>query len=78
MYDTTRQQFYWLHMASDVYEYVIICTSYVKNRGKQYVYAKHLKLFPPSGPLEFVAMDIIGPLPRTIHGNEFVLVITNR
>jgi hypothetical protein len=35
-------------------------------------------LFSAKGPLESVAMDILGPLPRTKHGNRFLLVIADR
>jgi hypothetical protein len=34
--------------------------------------------FPANGPLESVALDILGPLPRTRHGNRFLLVISDR
>ena len=37
-----------------------------------------MKLFPATGPLEFLGMDLLGPLPRTHQGNEYVLVITDR
>ena len=37
-----------------------------------------MKLFPATKPLEFVAMDILGPLPRTRHGMRFILVVTDR
>ena len=37
-----------------------------------------MKLFPAAGSLAFVAMDLLGPLPKTEHGNKFVLVITDR
>ena len=37
---------------------------------------KDLKLLPASGLLEFVAMDLLGPLPKTAHGNRHVLVMT--
>lgn len=38
-----------------------------------------MKLFPPPKPLEFVALDILGPLPKTKKGNHrFILVIGDR
>jgi hypothetical protein len=35
-------------------------------------------MFPPDRPLEFIAMDILGPLPLTARGNRFVLCIGDR
>jgi hypothetical protein len=37
-----------------------------------------MKLFPPSAPLEFVGIGILGPLRGTKRGNRFLLVITER
>ena len=39
---------------------------------------KGLKLFPAAGPLPVVAMDLLGPLPKTAHGNRHVPVMTDR
>ena len=78
MYDTMRCEFYWPHMANDVYETVQRCESCAATRGTQYTKQKHLRLFPANGPLEFVAMDILGPLPKTKQGNQFVVVLTDR
>lgn len=36
---------------------------------------RHFQLFPASEPLQFIAMDVLGPLPQTNHGNVFVLVM---
>ena len=41
-------------------------------------HSSFLKLFPPTRPLEFVAIDILGPLARTTQGNRFLLVISDR
>jgi hypothetical protein len=37
-----------------------------------------MKFFPPCAPLEFVGIDILGPLPETKRGNRFLLVMTDR
>jgi len=37
-----------------------------------------LKLFPAKAPLEYVAVDILGPLPRSTSGQRFILVMTDR
>ncbi|CAN8075930.1 unnamed protein product [Agarophyton chilense] len=78
MYYTLRQQFYWPHMADDVYTFVGQCQSCVRTRGGIRKHRKNLKLFPAAGPLEFVAIDLLGPLPKTKKGYQHILEITNR
>ena len=78
MYYTLRREYYWPHMASDAFSTVRNCTSCAATRGTLVKNQKDLKLFPAAGPLEFVAMDLLGPLPKTAHGNQHVLVITDR
>lgn len=36
-----------------------------------------MKLFPANGPLEFVSMDIMGPLSKMASENQYLLVITD-
>lgn len=62
----------------DVYKTVKDCRLYDTTRGTQYNHQKHLRLFPAKGMLEFIAMDILGPLPTTKTGKQFVVVITDR
>ena len=78
MYETMRRFLYWPLMASDVYDYVRGCASCARVRGTAAQRQKLLTLFPAAGPLEFVAMDIAGPYPRTRNGNEYVVVLTDR
>lgn len=78
MYDSIRREFYWPHMANDVYQVVKESNSCARMRGTRHAHQKHLRLFPANGPLEFVAMDLLGPLPKTTKGNQNVLVITAR
>jgi hypothetical protein len=37
-----------------------------------------MKLFTPGAPFEFIAMDLLGPLPKTTSGNQYVMVIMDR
>jgi hypothetical protein len=37
-----------------------------------------LQMFPPSAPMEFLAMDILGPLTQIDKVNRFLLVVTDR
>ena len=78
MYYTLRREYYWPHMASDAFSTVRNCTSCAATRGTLVKIQKDPKLFPAAGPLEFVAMDLLDSLPKTAHGNQHVLVITDR
>ncbi|CDF39905.1 unnamed protein product [Chondrus crispus] len=78
MYYTLRREYYWPHMANDAFSTVRNCASCAAPRGTLVRHQKDLKLFPAAGPLDFVAMDLLGPLPKTAHGNRHVLVMTDR
>ena len=78
MFLSLRRTYFWPRMAADIYETVSNCDACARNRIAEKAKTNPLKLFPAKGPLESVAMDILGPLPRTKHGNRFLLVITDR
>ena len=78
MYTTLRRYAYWPSMAIDVYNVVRNCPSCARQRIKLRRHHSFLKLFPASKPGEQVAIDLLGPLPRTRSGFEYVLVITDR
>ena len=48
------------------------------NRAKLRKHLNRLKLFPATLPLESLAIDILGPLPKTKARKRFLLVITDR
>lgn len=64
-------------MANDVYTYVEKCPS-CRKRRQHPTHQQLLQLFSPERPLEFVVMNILGPLPKTKTGNKFTVVITGR
>ena len=78
MYHTLRQHYYWPSLPIDVYNVVRNCTQCAKERVKLRKKKSFLKLFPASRPLQYVAIDILGPLQRTKRKNTHVLVITDR
>lgn len=77
MYDTLLRTFYWRDMHNDVYRTVQYCLSCAKIRGSPLQHQQHLKIFEPDGPLEFVELEILGPLPKITSGNRFFPVITD-
>ena len=78
MFQTLRRTFYWPSMAMDVFNTVRQCSSCAKERLSLRRHSRFLKLFPAERPLEYVAINILGPLPRTQSGNKYLLVITDR
>lgn len=77
MFDTSRQTYDWPHMASNVYITIAKCECCVRN-GSQYRHKRPLQFFPAPEPFDFIAMDILGLLPKTNQGDQFVCVMTDR
>lgn len=79
LFATLRKDFFWQGMSSDCRAFVARCPSCaaqaLKTARRR---TSYLKLFMPNGPLEFVCLDILGPLPKTSAGNKFLLVISDR
>jgi Integrase zinc binding domain len=61
MFLSLRRAYFWPGMAADVYETVKRCDACARNRINERRKTNPLKLFPAKGPLESVAMDILGP-----------------
>jgi transposase InsO family protein len=70
---------FWPSLARYCVATVRSCMSYVAKRfkrGPRRMVPQNI--FPPIRPLEFVAIDVLGPLPTKSRGNEFVLCMTDR
>jgi Integrase zinc binding domain len=68
LYYTLRQQYYWPSMTLDCFETVKNCLTCAKERISLIKRRKYIVLFPAEGSLEYVAIDILGPLPKTREG----------
>ena len=78
LYEKLRREFYWPSMAVEAYSTVRNCVECAKNRITLRKHASHLKLFPAQAPLEYVAIDILGPLLTSRRKNRYLLVIVDR
>jgi Integrase zinc binding domain len=78
MFRSMRSRFFWRSLYTDLAEVVRNCPVFSRNRIHERKRTSFLKLFPATEPLEYVAMDILGPLPKTEHVNRFLLVICDR
>ena len=75
---TTRrilQRFYWPTVFRDVANYCRSCEECQKIPGRSAPKALMVSLPVVLEPFSRIAMDIIGPLPRSRSGNHFILVI---
>lgn len=71
------RKLFWPHMANDGYDTGDQCRSCARN-GNRYRHKRSLQLFPLSGSLDFVAIDILRQLSKTTSKNRYVVVITDR
>ncbi|CDF33132.1 unnamed protein product [Chondrus crispus] len=77
LFYTFRQRYCWPSMSVDAYATVRRCSDCAKARIKLRKHNAKLKSFPPIGPLECIAIDILGEIPRTPRGNRYLLVISD-
>jgi hypothetical protein len=73
-----RKRFFWKKMATNVAKTVRNCDACARKLIKERNKTCYLKLFPASSPLEYVKIDLLGPLPKTTHGNQFLLIMTDQ
>jgi transposase InsO family protein len=78
LYASLRRHYYWPRMVSDVYQVVAQCDQCLQERLALRRPQGDMTLFPAHEPLDYVAIDILGPLPRTKKGNQYLLVIADR
>jgi transposase InsO family protein len=78
MFRSMRRRYFWRMILTDVAETVRQCHVCAKNRIRERKRTSFLKLFPAAEPVEYVSLEILGPLPKTEHGNRFLLIIIDR
>lgn len=76
MYVSIGGEYYCEHMATNVYRAVRDGFECAQNMTWDKSW-RPLQLFPASGPLEFVAIDILRPSPKTLNAKQYVLVMTD-
>ena len=69
-----RQGFYWSTYRHDVEAYCQRCDPCVACKGPTGQSRVPLQQYQVGAPMDRVAVDILGPLPRTLHGNRYVVV----
>jgi len=78
MYQTLRDQYCWPSLAVDVFGWVAACPTCAKNRRMGTQSKAFMRLFPATEPFAALAIDLLGALPRTPEGYEYILVICDQ
>lgn len=74
--DKLKQRFYWIDMIRDVHDWCTKCPICNRHKTSKRNRAPMQPIYTGE-PFERVAMDVIGPLPRTARGNRFILTIVD-
>ena len=75
MFEKIRNQYYLSQMFETVKLYTKTCDQ-CQRRGR-YRIAGPLHPIPVGEPFSKIGIDIVGPLPRTIRGNRYIVVTTD-
>ena len=70
-----RERYYWVGMSADVRSYVRQCVACAQKKGTPKKHQAPLRQYRVGGPLERIAIDVLGPLPETHRGNVYILVV---
>ena len=71
------KRFYWPRIFSDVAEYVRHCSVCQRTARVTQTTVPMIPLPSVGGPFQRVATDIVGPLPKTPSGNQYILVVVD-
>jgi len=72
-----RKRFYWASCKQDVEEWCKSCKVCLARRGPSGKGKSPLQIYNVGAPFERVQMDILGPLPLTVSGNKYLLVVVD-
>jgi transposase InsO family protein len=79
MYQNLARKWYWPSLSRDCSTFVRRCpTCAARHLKRGPRRSTPLTVFPPNGALEFISMDVLGPLPTSRRGNRYILVMTDR
>lgn len=72
------QHYYWPGMNKDIAQYVRACRSCQQHKPAQLPTAGKMGTINAQQPWEYVAIDLVGPLPRSTQGYTYLCVIQDK
>ena len=71
-FDAIRSKYYWPNLYKQVYDYVAKCVD-CQTRNMQKVESPLKEVDTPPFPFAKMAIDMVGPLPKKLSGNQYIL-----
>ena len=71
------RRFYWFELKEDVTNWTLQCQTCAEIKSPARMPKAPLGKMTVGAPMDRLATDIVGPLPRTPRGNRFILVVTD-
>lgn len=72
---SVKQRYYWIGLNSDVQRWCLQCDQCARRKPGPGIGASELQSSKIEFPLQRIAIDILGPLPTTSNGNEYIMVV---
>jgi len=72
-----RKEYYWVGLQKDVRLWCQRCEACAKRKSPGQKRRAPMQLISSGVPMERIAVDILGPLPKTGNGNVYILVIAD-
>ena len=69
-----RQRFYWTNLRWSVENWCRKCEKCASRKGYPGQTKAPLKLYNVGSPMKRIAIDVLGPLPKTDSGNQYLLI----
>lgn len=76
-YSSIRKRFFWLNMRRDIKTYVQTCSVCACTKATNQKASSSMRGRRPHQPWEVLALDLMGPYPRTARGKTGILVVTD-
>ena len=76
-YERLRKSFYWKGMTVDIKRFISTCENCQLNKRNEIPDPTEKYATPVEAPFTHLGLDIIGPLPKTSSGNQYIIVIVD-
>ena len=73
-----KEKYYWYGMTKDIDKYVTSCNICNQNKKSPRASKSPMTTYHAGAPMERVHIDFLGPLPKTKHGNQYILMIVDQ